>query len=76
MSDVLISKLSLIIGEDNHSEVWQSFDFRGQNLKKSLTAPEQQKEVITASMRQHLRRPGSSGSLSRDMKLRQANAGP
>ena len=30
ISDLLISKLSLRIGEDNHSEVWQSFNFRGQ----------------------------------------------
>ena len=30
ISDLLISKLSLRIGEDTHFKVWQSFDFRRQ----------------------------------------------
>ena len=40
ISDLLISKLSLRIGEDNHSEVWQSFNLGGTELKNAVTAPE------------------------------------
>lgn len=39
ISDLLIPKLSQEIGEDNNFEVWPLLDFRGQNLKNSVTAP-------------------------------------
>lgn len=39
ISDLLISKLSLEIDEDNNLEVWRLLDFGRQNLKNSVIAP-------------------------------------